>query len=114
MFLDSSVTAGLGTIHLLTEVTRETVRSQLSEPQSIEAGFLLHPAGSTQEEGQKLIGQYAAGDDVGATIALLGPSRNAVIYQFVGRETERNIYHRLAEELGASTQFMNEQDSPVL
>ena len=102
VFLDSTVTAGLGTIHLLTDVTRETVGAQLSEPQSIEAGFVLYPVGSIQELGQKLIGQYAAGDDVGVTVALLGPSRNAVIYQ------------RLAEELAASTQFMNEQNSPVL
>jgi hypothetical protein len=114
VFLDLAVIAGLGTIHLLTDVTRETVRAQLSEPQSIEAGFVLHPVGSIQEEGQKLIGQYAAGDDVGVTVALLGPSRNAVIYQFVGRKTERDIYQRLEEELAASTQFMNEQDSPVL
>jgi hypothetical protein len=114
VFLDSSVTAGLWTIHLLTDVSRETVRDQLSEPQSIEAGFVLHPVGSIQEEGQKLIGRYAAGDDVGVTVALLGPARNAVIYQFVGRKTERDIYERLAEELAASTQFMNEQDSPIL
>jgi hypothetical protein len=114
VFLDSSVTAGLGTVHLLTDVTRETVRAQLSEPQSIEAGFVLHPVGSIQEEGQKFIGQYAAGDDVGVTVALLGPSRNAVIYQFVGRKTERDIYQRLADELAASTQFMNEQDGLVL
>lgn len=114
MFLDSAATAGLGTVHLLTDVTREMVRAQLSEPQSIEAGFVLHPVGSVQEEGQKLIGQYAAGDDVAVTVALLGPSRNAIIYQFVGRKTERDIYQRLVEELAASTQFMNEQDSPVL
>lgn len=69
---------------------------------------------SIQGKGQKLIGQYAAGDDVGITVALLGPSRNVVTYQFVGRKTERDIYQRLAEELAASTQFMNEQDSPVL
>lgn len=114
VFLDSAVTAGLGTIHLLTDVTRETVLGQLSEPQSIEAGFVLHPVGSIQDEGRRLIGQYAAGDDVGVTVALLGPSRNAVIYQFVGRKTERDIYQRLANELAASTQFMSEQDSRVL
>jgi len=79
VFLDSDVTAGLGTIHLFTDVTRERVRDQLSEPQSIEAGFVLHPVGSIQEEGQKLIGQYAAGDDVGVTVALLGPVHNAFI-----------------------------------
>ena len=114
IFLDSAVTPGIGTIHLLTEITREALLVQLNEPQSIEAGFVLYPVGSIQEEGQKLIGQYTAGDDVGVTVALLGPSRNAVIYQFVGRKTERNIYQRLAEELAASTQFMDEQDSPVL
>ncbi len=114
VFLDSAVTAGLGTVHLLTDVTRETVRAQLSEPQSIEAGFVLHPVGSIQEEGQKLIGQYAAGDDVGVTIAVLGPSRNAVIYQFIGRKTEQGEYGRLVEDLAGSTEFMSVQDGLVL
>jgi hypothetical protein len=114
IFIDSAVTPGLGTIHLLTEITREALLAQLNEPQSIEAGFVLHPVGSIQQEDLKFIGLYAAGDDVGVTVALLGPSRNAVIYQFVGRKTERDIYQRLAVGLAASTQFMNEQDSPVL
>lgn len=114
VFLDSAVTPGLGTVHLLTDVTRETVRAQLSEPQSIEAGFVLHPVGSIQEEGRKLIGQYAAGDDVGVTIAVLGPSRNAVIYQFVGRKPEQDVYRCLVEELADSTEFMSAQDGPVL
>lgn len=114
IFLDSAVTPGLGTIHLLTEIAREALLAQLDEPQSIEAGFVLHPVGSIQEEGQKLIGQHAAADDVGVTVALLGPFRNAVIYQFVGRKTARDTYQRLAEELAASTQFMNEQDRQIL
>lgn len=61
VFLDSAVTAGLGTVHLLADVSRTTVLAQLSEPQAIEAGFVLYPVGSLQEEGQKLIGQYAVG-----------------------------------------------------
>ena len=114
VFLDSAVTAGLGTVHLLTDVTRETMRAQLSEPQAIEAGFVLHPVGSLHEAGQTITGRYAAGDDVGVTIAVLGPSRNAVIYQFVGRETEQNVYRRLAEELAGSTEFISAQDGPAL
>lgn len=50
VFLDSAVIAGLGTVHLLADVTRETVRAQFSEPQSIEAGFVLHPVGSIQKQ----------------------------------------------------------------
>jgi hypothetical protein len=114
VFLDSAVTAGLGTIHLLANVTRDRLRAQLSEPQSIEAGFVLHPVGSLQEGGQKLIGYYAAGDDVGVLIAVVGPSHNAVVYQFVGRKTEQDVYRKLAEELASSTRFMNEQDGLVL
>jgi hypothetical protein len=114
VFLDSAVAAGLGTVHLLTDITLETVRAQLSEPQSIEAGFVLHPVGPLQEEGQKLIGRYAAGDDVGVIVAVLGPFRNTVIYQFVGRKTEQELYRKLAEELAASTRFMSERDGPVL
>lgn len=114
VFLDSAVTGGLGTIHLLTDVTRDRLRAQLSEPQSIEAGFVLHPAGSLQEGDQKLIGHYAAADDVGVLIAMLGPSHNAVVYQFVGRKTELELYKTLAEELASSTQFMSERDGPIL
>lgn len=114
VFLDSAVAAGLGTIHLLTDVTRDHLHVQLSEPQSIEAGFVLHPVGSLQEEGRKLVGHYAGGDDVGVIIAVLGPSHNAAIYQFVGRKTEGQHYRKLAEELASSTQFINEQDGPVL
>jgi hypothetical protein len=114
VFLDSAVTAGMGTIHLLTDVTRDRLRAQLSEPQSIEAGFVLHPVGSLQERDQTLIGHYAAADDVGVLIAVLGPSHNAVVYQFVGRKTERDLYNRLAEELASSTQFMSERDGPIL
>lgn len=114
VFLDSAVTAGLGTVHLLADISRTTVLAQLSEPQAIEAGFVLYPVGSLQEEGQKLIGQYAAGDDVGVVVAMLGPSHNAIIYQFVGRKTERELYRQLAEELASSTQLMNERDGPIL
>jgi hypothetical protein len=114
VFLDSAVTAGLGTVHLFTNVTRDSLRAQLSEPQSIEAGFVLHPVGSLQEEGQKLIGHYAAGDDLGVIVAVVGPSRNAVIHQFVGRKTEQGEYRKLVEELTASTRFISERDGPVL
>jgi hypothetical protein len=114
VFLDSTVAAGLGTIHLLTGVTRDTVLAQLNEPQAIEAGFVLHPVRSLQEDRQKVIGHYAAGDDVGVAIAMLGPSQNAVIYQFVGRKTEQDLYRKLAEELASSTRFMSEQDASVL
>ncbi len=114
VFLDSAVTAGLGTVHLLTGISRPAVLAQLSEPQGIEAGFVLYPVGSLQEEGQKFIGHYAAGDDVGVVVAMLGPSHNAIIYQFVGRKTEEELYRQLAEELASSTQFMNERDGPML
>ena len=114
VFLDSAVTAGLGTVHLITNVTRDHLRLQLSEPQAIEAGFVLHPVGSLQEEGQKLIGHYEGGDDAGVIVAVVGPSHNAVIYQFVGGKTDAQHYRQLAEELATSTRFMSEQDSSAL
>lgn len=114
VFLDSAVTAGLGTVHLITDVTRDHLRLQLSEPQAIEAGFVLHPVGSLQEEGQQLVGHYEGGDDAGVIVAVLGPTHNAVIYQFVGGKTETEHYRRLAEELASSTRFMSERDSSAL
>ncbi len=110
IFLDSAVTPGLGTIHLLTDVTKEAVLAQLSEPQSIEAGFLLHPIGSIQDDGITLRGRYGAGEDIGVVRALMGPSSNAVIYQFIGRKTEEVLYQRLAENLASSTKFISERE----
>lgn len=114
IFLDSAVTPGLGTIHLLEEVTKETVLDQLSEPQSIEAGFLLHPIGPVQDDGTKLRGLYGAGEDIGIIVAILGPSSNAVIYQFIGRKTEEALYRQLAEDLASSTEFISELESQGL
>lgn len=114
IFLDSAVTPGLGTIHLLTDVTKEAVLAQLSEPQSIEAGFLLHPIGSIQDDGSTLRGLYGAGEDIGVVRALMGPSSNAVIYQFIGRKTEEVLYQQLAENLASSTEFINEGESQRL
>ena len=114
IFLDSAVTPGLGTIHLLTDVTKEAVLAQLSEPQSIEAGFLLHPIGSIQDDGTTLRGRYGAGEDIGVVRALMGPSSNAVIYQFIGRKTEEVLYQQLAENLASSTEFINEGESQRL
>lgn len=114
IFLDSSVTPGLGTIHLLTDVTAETVLDQLDEPQSIEPGFLLHPIGSVQSEGSILRGLYAAGEDVGVVVARMGPSSNAVIFQFIGRKDEQMLYRVLAEELASSTEFLSDQESRSL
>lgn len=114
VFLDSSVTPGLGTIHLLTDVTAETVLAQLNEPQSIEAGFLLHPVGSVRNEGSIMRGLYAAGEDVGVVVARMGPSDNAVIFQFIGRKDQQPLYQQLTEALASSTEFLSNQNSRAL
>lgn len=107
VFLDSAVRPGLGTVHFLSEVSRKDVVAGLSEPQALEAGFVLHPTGMIKEDGNRLSAAYAAGEDIGVTVVVLGPDRNAVVYQFVGRKTEQDLYRRLAEELAASTEFMS-------
>lgn len=114
VFLNSAVTPGLGTIHFLAEVTREKVLAQLNEPQVIEAGFVLHPSGTLQEEQGRIVATYAAGEDIGVTVAVLGPSQNAVVYQFVGRNTEQDLYQRLVGELAASTEFMSKEQVHLL
>lgn len=106
VFLDSSVHQGLGFVHLLSEASRDDVLAKLSEPQAIEAGFVLHPVGSVQERDGRLDATHAGDQDVGVTIALLSHDRRAVVYQVVGRKSDKDLYRRVAEELAASTQFM--------
>ncbi len=114
LFLDSAVNPGIGIVHILTDVTKQAVLEQLSEPQSIEAGFLLHPVGSIQDRGSTLTALFAGGEDMAIVIARIGPSSNAVIYQFIGRKTEEELYGRLVKELASSTQFMNPEDALLL
>lgn len=114
VFLDSALIAGLGTVHLLTDVSKDTILAQLAEPQSIEPGFLLHPVGSVQDDGTTLRGTYAGGEDVGVIAARTGPFRNAVVYQFIGRKTEIDVYRRLVDEMADSTLLATEQESLAL
>jgi hypothetical protein len=112
--LDSAVNPGIGIVHILTDVTKQAVLEQLSEPQSIEAGFLLHPVGSIEDRGSTLTALFAGGEDMAIVIARIGPSSNAVLYQFIGRKTEQELYGRLVRELASSTQFMDPEEISLL
>ncbi len=106
VFLDSSLHPGLGFVHLLSDISRDDLLAKLSEPQAIEAGFVLHPVGSVREQGNQFHATYATEHDVAVTVAQLDRSRNSVVYQFVGRKSDENLYRRVVEELAASTEFM--------
>lgn len=114
LFLDSAVNPGLGIIQLLTDVSKQSLIEQLSEPQSIEPGFLLHPVGSIQDEGSTLTGLFAGGQDMAFAMARIGPSSSAVIYLIIGRKTEEALLSRLMKELVSSTEFLDPDDASTI
>ncbi len=114
VFLDSAIKPGLGVIHLLGDVGREDVVAGLSEPQALEAGFVLHPTGALKEDGNRLYATYAAGDDVGLSVAVLGPARTAVVYLLVGKKPEWELYEHLTHQLAEVTEFMSEEETRLL
>jgi hypothetical protein len=110
VFLDSAVKPGLGVIHLLNDVSRDDLIANLSEPQAIEAGFVLHPTSALKEDGNRLYATYAAGDDVGLGVAVMGPGRTGVVYLLIGKKAEWELYEHLSHQLAEVTEFMREEE----
>jgi hypothetical protein len=114
VFLDSVIKPGLGLVHFLSDVGREEIVVKLSEPQALEAGFVLHPSGALEEDGNRLYATYAAGDDVGLSVAVLGPARTAVVYLLVGRKSDWELYEHLSHQLAEVTEFSTEEEKQSL
>ncbi len=114
LHLDSATKPGIGIVHLLTDITPEQIEARLNEPQAFEASFVLHPTGPVTKEGGRWVGSYLFGETVGRALALLGPARQAVVYQFIGPKTETASYERLLDHLASSTQFANAETANTL
>lgn len=108
VFLDSSTKAGLGIVHILSEVSRDELIARLDEPQTFDVGLVLHPVGSVKTDGHRLTAVYAGGDYIGRAVALLGPARNAIVYQVAGPKEEARYFENLLDEVAASTEFISE------
>jgi|GEM_PF-1382280 hypothetical protein len=114
VFLDSGTKAGLGIVHLLSEISRDELIVLLNEPQMFDVGLVLYPVGSVNREGSRLTAVYTGGDHVGRAVAVLGPARNAIVYQMAGPKEEARYFENLLDEVAASTEFIGEEAAQAL
>lgn len=94
----------LGMLFPLTEVTRESVRDQLSQPLSLLHGVSFIPAGAQTENETTIAQSYQGEDMAGRALAVLGPGDAAVIYFFMGPH-DAALFQSVLEQLGQSTRF---------
>ncbi|MBS0169214.1 MAG: hypothetical protein JSR62_02570 [Nitrospira sp.] len=94
----------LGMLFPLTEVTRESVRDQLSQPLSLLHGVSFVPAGAQTENESTIAQSYQGEDMAGRALAVLGPGDVAVIYFFMGPH-DAALFQSVLEQLGQSTRF---------
>ncbi len=94
----------LGMLFPLTEVTRESVRDQLSQPLSLLHGVSFIPAGAQTENETTIAQSYQGEDMAGRALAVLGPGNAAVIYFLMGPH-DAALFQSVLEQLGQSTRF---------
>ena len=97
----------LGMIFPLTDVTRESIREQLSEPLSLLHGLSFIPAGSETETETSIARSYEGEDMAGRALAFLGPGNTAVIYFLMGPVEDASSFQAVLERLGNSTRFVD-------
>lgn len=114
VFLDSPVKPGLGLVHMLTDISEAEVEAKLNEPLAIEATLILHPVTMVKKEGRRLSAAYVGGTHIGRTVALIGPERSAVVYQFIGLSEEASGADQFLEQLAGTTKFLDPQTTHVL
>ncbi len=114
VFLDSATKAGLGIVHILSDISPDELAARLNEPQMFDVGLILHPVGSVNVEGSRLTAVYAGGEHVGRTVAVLGPARNAIVYQVAGPKEEARYFEHLLDHLAGSTEFLSEETTKAL
>ena len=102
----------LGLIFPLTDVTRESIREQLSEPLSLLHGLSFIPAGSETETETSIARSYEGEDMAGRALAFLGPDNTAVIYFLMGPAEEASSFQPVLERLGDSTRFVDSVAGP--
>ena len=102
----------LGMIFPLTDVTRESIREQLSEPLSLLHGLSFIPAGSESETETSIARSYEGEDMAGRALAFLGPGNTAVIYFLMGPVEEASSFQAVLERLGDSTRFVDSVAGP--
>ena len=103
--LGSDTIPGVGVVVMFLDVAPEDLTEQLSEPQVLEEGFVLHPVKSAVIERDRITASYHAGENVGRVTAVLSPTRKAVVYLFTGPQEHALQYERLLDQIAGSTRF---------
>lgn len=97
----------LGMIFPLTEVTRESVRDQFSQPLSLLHGLSFVPAGSETETEASIARSFQGDDMAGRALAVFGPGNTAVIYFLMGPSDQASGFQAVLERLAGSTRFVD-------
>lgn len=111
LILGSPSTPGFGMVFFLSDVSAEDIEAHMSAVQPIAHDLIFEPAGPVRKTGGRLEAAYTGGEMIGRALALVGPSRNGVLYFFGSLPDEVAALDRLLEELAASTVFDGEESS---
>lgn len=105
LILGSPSTPGFGMMFFLIDVSTEDIEAHMSAVQPIAHDLIFEPAGPVSKTGGRLAAAYTGAGMIGRALALVGPSRNGVLYFFGSLPDEVATPGRLLEELAASTVF---------
>jgi hypothetical protein len=105
LFLGSSVVEGVGIVLFQSGVTAAQVSATLGEAQDLGAGVVLRPTGPPAMQGSRIVSSYRNQTYIGRALALLGPTRNSVIFFFAGPPKNESAYVQLLDGLAASASF---------
>lgn len=106
LMLGSNTIEGVGIVNILSGTTAAQITASLTEPQDLGAGVVLRPTGPPATRGSRMATRYQNEAYVGLALALLGPTRNSVIFFFAGPPKNERAYLSLLEGLGTSTNFL--------
>ena len=106
LVLGSNTIEGVGLAILQADVTAAEVMTRISEAQDLGDGVVLRLTEPPATQGSLIATRYQNEMYVGRALALLGPTRNAVIFFFAGPPKNENAYVRLLGALGRSTSFL--------
>lgn len=104
--LGSNTIEGVGIVIVQTGPTAAQVEAGLNEPQDLGEGVVLRPTGPPVTRGSRMAVRYQNEAYVGFALALLGPTRNSVIFFFAGPPANEKAYLSLLGGLGTTTNFL--------
>ena len=106
LFLGSNTIEGVGIVLFQSGTTAAQVVATLNEPQDLGGGVILRPTAPAKTQDSRIDASYRNQTYIGRALALLGPTRNAVVLFFAGPPKHDGTYAQLLETLSTSTTFV--------